>query len=161
MVTDGMVDRAEGGKFAKGHSVRGGRHAGPSASERIAAYIRPHEQAVLDKAIELAKMGDPRSMQIVLERLAPIVRQESEKVMVPGFAAAGTVQDKAEAVLQAVADGQISADAGQKMLAMIDVYNRTVTAADFEQRLQAIESGRTLVQPGTLIDSEAKPETEL
>jgi hypothetical protein len=71
------------------------------------------------------------------------------------------VQDKAEAVLQAVADGQISADAGQKMLAMIDVYNRTVTAADFEQRLQAIESGRTLVQPGTLIDAEAKPETEL
>ncbi|MFM9915282.1 MAG: hypothetical protein ACKVOX_05700 [Rhizobacter sp.] len=137
------ITRADGGRFVAGQAPKSpGRPIGPSRAEQIAAYLEPHKQAVLDKAIELAKLGDPQSMKLVLERLAPIPKQDSERVSIPGFSDAGTLQAKAEAVLAAAASGHCSAEAAQKLLSVLDMYARAITATDHEKRLQAIESGR-------------------
>lgn len=137
-----IVERGEGGRWITPPKSPG-RPKGPSASERVAAYLEPHMQAILDKAIELAKLGDPASMKLVADRYAPPAKPESEKVTIPGFADAATLQDKAQAVLSAAASGHCSAEAAERLLRVLDVYSRAVNSTALEARLQALEGGRT------------------
>lgn len=139
-----MTEREEGGLFVAGHSIKSpGRPRGPSASEQIRALIEPHKEAIIAKAVELAKMGDPVSLRLCLERLAPSPRPEAEKVIVPGLKEAATLQDKATAILSAVADGGISAEAGDKLLRMLDTFGKAIVLDEHDRRLRAIE-GKTI-----------------
>lgn len=118
-----------------------GRPRGPSAAERVQAYIEPHMQAVLDKALELAKLGDPASMKLLMERYSPAPKPDAERVVVEGFANAPTLELKAMAVMSAVASGAITAEAGEKLLRTLDAFSRVVIADQHEQRLRALEAG--------------------
>lgn len=136
-------DRDDEGRLLPGHALKSpGRPRGLSMAERIAQHIEPHRQEILDKAIALAKAGDPASMKLVLERLAPIPRQDAERVSIPGFAEAGTLQDKATAVMQAAATGHCSAEAAERLLRVLDIYAKAIVADEHERRLQALERGR-------------------
>lgn len=149
------AERATDGKFLPGHSVRsGGMVGGASRAERVAAYVEPHIKDVLDKAIDLAKKGDPQSMRLILERFSPLAKQDAERVSIPGFAAATTLEEKANAVLGAAAAGHISAEAAGKLLGVLRDYATTVTATDHERRLQAIEEGRQ----GRVIEGTVMPD---
>jgi hypothetical protein len=140
-----MTGRTDGGLFVPGHSVKSpGRPRGPSAAEEIRALIEPHKAEIIAKAVELAKMGDPVSLRLCLDRLAPTPRQEAEKVVVPGLKEAATLQEKATAILAAVADGEISAEAGDRLLRMLDTYGKAVVLDEHERRLQAIEGSKTI-----------------
>lgn len=118
-----------------------GRPVGPTRAERVAAYVEPHIQKVLDKAIELAAAGDPASMKLILERFSPLARADDERVNVPGFANAPSLEAKSAAVMQAIASGEISAAAGQRLLQALETHVRVVTAGDVEARLAALERG--------------------
>jgi hypothetical protein len=137
-----VVQREENGRWLSPPRSPG-RPKGPSASERVAAYIEPHMQAILDKAIELAKLGDPASMKLIADRYAPPAKPDSERVSIPGFSTAGTLQEKAQAVLAAAASGHCSAEAAERLLRVLDIYARAVTATEHEERLQALEQRRT------------------
>lgn len=150
-----MSDRTETGLFKPGHAVRGGRPVGPSRAERLADAIEPHIPAILAKAIELAALGDPASMKLVLERFAPIAKQDGERVIVEGFATAPTLELKAQAVMVAVADGSVTAEAGERLLRTLDAYARVVVADDHEKRLAAIEQRGTTTKAVTVIDAES------
>lgn len=145
-----MTDRTDTGLFKPGHAVRGGRTPGPSRAERLAAAIEPHIPEVLAKAIELAKLGDPQAQRLILDRYVPIAKQESERICVEGFATAPTLELKAQAVMVAVASGQVTAEAGERLLRTLDAYARVVVADDHEKRLQAIEDGRGAPKPVTI-----------
>ncbi len=147
-----IVERDKAGKWLK--PPKGGRRPGPSRAEVISDYIEPHAKEILDKMISLAKLGDGKSAQLVLERLAPIAKQDSERTIVPGFSAAGTLEQKASAVLEAIAGGAISAEAGERLLRCLDIYGRAVKQDEIEARLAAVEAGHVLVKPADVIDNE-------
>ncbi|MDH4466163.1 MAG: hypothetical protein QE290_19215 [Acidovorax sp.] len=145
-----MSDRTDTGLFKPGHSVKGGRTPGPSRAERLAEFIEPHIPKIITKALELAALGDPQAQRLILERYAPIAKQDGERVIVDGFATAPTLELKAQAVLIAVANGQVTADAGERLLRTLDAYARVVVADDHEKRLKAIEDGRGGPKPLTI-----------
>lgn len=154
-----QVKRAEDGKLLPGHSLKSpGRPRGPSASEQVRDLIEPHKAEIIAKAVQLAKMGDPTSIKVCLERLAPIPRPEDEKVVVPGLKDALTLKDKATAILAAVADGQISATAGDKLLRMLDTYGKAVVLDEHERRLRAIEGKPPQEGSTALLQNEGEPE---
>lgn len=140
-MTDSIVEREDNGRWITPPRSPG-RPKGPSASERVAAYIEPHMQAILDKAIELAKLGDPASMKLIADRYAPPAKPASERVSIPGFADAASLQEKAQAVLAAAASGHCSAEAAERLLRVLDVYSRAVSTTALEARMLALESGR-------------------
>lgn len=118
-----------------------GRPRGTGEVEKIRKYLEPRKQAVLDKLAELAEAGDGKAQDTFLRYFSPGARQEDERVRVEGFASAPTLQEKASAVMVAIAEGSISAAAGQKLLQGLELYTRVITAGDLEQRLQALERG--------------------
>ena len=145
-----MNDRNDLGHFQPGHAVRGGRGPGPSEGEQIRNYLLPKKQAVLDKLMELAVLGDPKSLQLYLQYISPPARPDAERVSIDGLASATTMQGKADCIVAAVSRGEISVEAGEKALALLERYIKTVVADDHERRLLAIEQGS---HPVTVIDA--------
>lgn len=151
-----QVERAEAGRFLPGQAPRSpGRPRGPSAAEQVRALIEPHRAEIIAKAVDLAKLGDPQALKLCLERLAPTPRPEAEKVTVPGLAEAITLKAKAEAIMAAVGRGEVSAEAGDKLLRMLDTYSKAVALTEMEQRLAAIE-GRASRQIPTLLGDDTE-----
>lgn len=136
-----MSDRTDTGLFKPGHAVRGGRNPGPSRAEKIATFLEPHLEETLLKLAELAKLGDGKSAELLLKYVAPPARSPDEMVIVPGFASAPSLEGKSAAVMTAIANGDISANAGQRLLQALETHVRVVTAGDVEQRLAALERG--------------------
>lgn len=119
-----------------------GRPAGPTESELIRRHLLPKKVEVLNKLAELAAAGEPRSLELFLRYFSAGARPEDERFVVPGLAQATTMEAKAQAIVAAVSNGQISAAAGEKALALLEKYVRVVVADDHERRLEAIERGR-------------------
>jgi hypothetical protein len=121
----------------------------PGEGDLIRAGLAPHRAAIVEKLAELAKLGDPRSMALALQYLAPTAKPEGERIQVPGLAEAETLEAKAQAVVAAVARGQISAEAGAQALGLIQKYAAVVTADEHERRLRALEGrGAAPSKPG-------------
>lgn len=152
MVTDGMVERDKAGKWLK--PPRGGRRPGPSRADRIAAYLEPDLTAVLDKLRGLALLGDPKSLALYLSYLAPVAKADSERVSLPALATARTLEEKCQVVIAAVGDGAISAEAGERLLRLIQTYATAVKTDELEARLAAVEQGKVLVRPTHVVDNE-------
>ena len=140
-MADEVVERDEAGRWITPPKSPG-RPVGPSHADLVRAVIEPHYREILDKAIELAKLGDPQAMKICLERFAPTPRPEAEKVIVPGLRDAPTLKGKALAIVHAAASGQISAEAADRLLTMLNTYARAVEVDDGLKQLKEMKSGK-------------------
>lgn len=142
-----MTERAPDGKLLPGHSVVPKRRSGKGGglAEATRKHLEPHRKEVLDKLAALAKAGDGKSITEYLNRTVGVARAEDEKVVIAGLSSASTVQEKAAAVLAAVASGQCTVNAGHKLISMVELVSRVVTLAEFEERLLALEGRRASV----------------
>lgn len=118
-------------------------------SEKIRALLEPEREKLIGEVLRMAYDQNPdissakvRALELALSRIAAPPKQESERVTVPGFAEATTLQAKAEAVITAAATGEISAEAAERLLRVLDVYSRAIVSTELERRIAAIEAGR-------------------
>ncbi len=138
-----MSAREVDGRLAPGHGLKSpGRPRGKTEAEQIREMLSPAKPEIVAKLIELAKQGDPQSMKLYFERVSPPLKQDAERVDIPGFRDAPTLQAKAEAVMSAAATGLISAEAAEKLLRVLQIYQSTCVATDHEVRLRALEDGK-------------------
>jgi hypothetical protein len=162
----GEQDRTQTGRFVAGHKVLSpGAPKGVSKSELIRGLLEPNREKACARLVELANAGDPAAMKLYFQYLAPPAKPESEMVKVPGLKNAVTMADKAFAVLGAVAEGQISAEAGNNLLRMLNTYMGAISMTEMQQRLAALEASRAAPRPvsfdgdtGNLIDNPTLPD---
>lgn len=141
------VVRGEGGRWLV--PPKGGRPKGSSQSDLVRKLIEPKRQALVDAALDMALHSDDphakaRAIDITLSYLAPRPRPEGEKVEVPGLSEATSFTGKADAIIAAVASGDISAEAGERILRLLDVYRKALETDDLARRIAALEAGRTI-----------------
>lgn len=135
---DEATKRDPGGKWLPGQS---GNPSGrkPNA-ERIRQLLQPHQEALVAKAVALALAGDTFALRTCLERLAPPPRPESAAVLVPGLAEAPTLSGKAEAILAAVGNGQLSPDIGERLLTALAAYAKAKELDELQERVTALQN---------------------
>jgi hypothetical protein len=124
-------------------------------ADQARAMIQPHLADVIAKLVELAKAGDPRSAALVMA-YAPAARPDAERAAVPGLMR-GTLEQRAQAVLEAVAKGEISTVAGDQLLRTLREYGQVVATTELVQRVEALEQRRkvrALKPDGAVIDVE-------
>jgi len=112
----GQVEEGSGGALG----ATSARRAGISQIARLRALIEPEREAIVAKLIETAKGGTKegvRAAEILLDRLAARPRPTAELVRIEGLATAQIFQAKCDAVVIAVAHGEVSADAGRSQTA--------------------------------------------
>ena len=130
-------------RFRKGTSgnPRGKPRGAKDKRTEFRDLLRPHQDALIAKVVELAKSGDPTAIKIIFDRLMPPLRARDELVQ---FKMTGdTLTEKGLSVLSAIAIGQLTPDQGIRLLEAVS------TCA----RIQAIEEAEVPLDRRTLQDA--------
>ncbi|MCK2086677.1 hypothetical protein MXC99_00480 [Thauera aromatica] len=102
-------------------------------------------QALMDDAPKIARVvidaalaGDVQAAGLVLSRVAPALRAQTERVEFD-FDATAPVAQQVEAVLQAIAGGKVAPDVGKQIIEAIGALSAVRAVDELEKRLQALE----------------------
>jgi len=100
-------------KFRPGKSENSaGRPRGAGRVAKLRTLLEPHTEGLVEKAVELALEGDTTSLRLCLERLTPPER--AQPVQVKGVE--GRLAAQGQAIIRAMAGGQVSPDEASDML---------------------------------------------
>jgi hypothetical protein len=127
---------ARGRPFEKGN---GGRRPGSRNRTTLVAeaLLKGEEVELVRKAIELAKAGDVPMLKFLLDRILP--KDRSVRVDLPAMEYAYDAVDALGAIINAVGTGRIAPSEAAAFASLVEVYARTIDAADLESRLETIE----------------------
>ncbi len=115
-----------------------GRPPGPSKQQKLMNRILDEGAEVLDAVLENAKTGDPASASLVLNRILPTLRSQSQTVQFE-LDPALPIARQVEQVLAAVAAGQVSPDIGQQITTIIGTLSNVRATEELEQRISELE----------------------
>lgn len=135
------MSRTEKGTFAAGKSGNpAGRPKGAlGKATRWREALEPHGDDLFKVAVEYALGGDMTALKLCLERISPPVKPNSDPVE---FSLHGeTLSEKAESVLQAIADGVIDVDSGRKLIGAISDLGKIIEVDSILARIEALEAG--------------------
>ncbi|MGV0130345.1 DUF5681 domain-containing protein [Burkholderia gladioli] len=128
-----------GGQFKKGQS---GNPAGKPKGARdkrtaLRELLQPHAAALVSKAVELAKAGDTTALRICIDRCIPVMKAKDEPVDLPALT--GSLAERGDAVLRAMAAGTITPDQANAVMQVLAAQVRIVEADELEKRISALE----------------------
>lgn len=124
------------GQWQKGQSGNpAGRPSGQLMSMR--AKLADHVPEILDVLIAQAKSGDTVAARLILERVAPSFKpvEKSEPLPLPE----GTLTDKGNAILDAVAAGLLAPTQGAALVGAIGTLARVAEVDELAARVAALE----------------------
>jgi hypothetical protein len=139
-----MTDRNNGrntdGTFAAGNpgKPRGTRHR---ATRAALALLDGEAEALTRQAVTMALDGDGTALRLCLERIAPPRRDAPVQFDLPRMETARDAAKAAGAVLEAVAQGDLTPTEGAHIMALVETYRRTLETSELEARVAALEGG--------------------
>lgn len=128
--------RVRGRPFKKGN---GGRRPGSKNRTTVVAeaLLKGEEEALVRKAIALAKAGDVQMLKFLLDRILP--KERSVHVDLPGMERADDAVDALGAIINAVGTGQIAPGEAAALATLVATYARAINVYELESRLDKIE----------------------
>ena len=138
----GTAGKQRGRQFRKGQSGNpAGRPKGSmNKATRLAQSLLDGEAAELTrKVIELAKGGDMQALRLCLDRLVPPKKDSPVRVAMPDVNGAAGMKQASEAILMAVATGEITPAEGHAIAAIVEGHRKVIELAEIERRIAALE----------------------
>jgi hypothetical protein len=115
-----------------------GRPPGPSKQQKLMNRMLDEGAEVLDAVLENAKTGDPASAGLVLNRILPTLRSQSQMVQFE-LDPALPITRQVEQVLAAVAAGQVPPDIAQQITTIIGTLSSVRATEELERRIAELE----------------------
>ena len=140
-----MTDRKSGrnadGTFTAGNAgkPKGTRH---KATQAVLALLDGEAEALTRQAVTMALDGDGAALRLCLERIAPPRRDAPVQFDLPRMETARDAAKAAGAVLEAVAEGDLTPTEGAHIMALVETYRRTLETSELEARVAALEGGK-------------------
>lgn len=135
--------RKTDGTFAPGNSLggnrKGSRHRTTLAVE---ALLEGEAEGLTRKAIEMALNGDGPALRLCLDRIAPPRKDQPVSFALPPIRSAEDAVTASSALLNAVAEGEVTPDEAGRVMALLTAHKGLVEAGDHEARLAALEARR-------------------
>lgn len=110
------------------------------ATRMVLALMENGAEAITKKVIELAEAGDLAAARLVIERLAPPVRERPIALDLPDTATADGVSKAQQSVLEAVGCGELLPGEGQILAGIIETRRKAIETDEIERRIAALES---------------------
>lgn len=131
----------QGHRWVKGQSGNPkGRPPGrPDARTKIARSLMEDGPAIARVVIDAALEGDLQACNIVLSRIAPAIKPQAERVAF-NFDASAPMPQQIEAVLCAIAAGEVAPDVGQTIISALGTLADARAVADLEARINSLEA---------------------
>lgn len=137
-----MTDRKSGrntdGTFGPGNpgKPRGTRH---KATQAVLALLDGEAEALTRQAVKMALDGDGAALRLCLERIAPPRKDAPVQFNLPRMETARDAATAAGAVLEAVAEGELTPTEGAHIMQLIENFRRTLETSELEARVAALE----------------------
>jgi hypothetical protein len=132
------------GRFQPGNAGRpkGARH---KVSLAVEALLDGEAEGLTRKAIQLGLAGDLTALRLCMDRIAPPRKDRPVPFSAPTITTAADAAVAAAAIVQAVADGELTPSEAAELTKIIEGYARILEVADHEERLKRLEAnmGRT------------------
>ena len=115
-----------------------GRKPGTGAVAKIRASMAEHVPGLVSMLLERAMAGDIGAARLLLERtIAPLKAVEQiAPLALPG----GTLTEQGQAVIAAVASGELAPSQGAALLSSLGTLAKLAEADDLARRLDALEA---------------------
>ena len=113
----------------------------PGIKERKAKVMETlldNVNGILDKMVERALAGDAAAAALVVNRVVPVLRPQSEKVTFT-LDADQPVSKQVEQVLTAVSKGEVAPDVGKKIVEVVQSLSNVRVIEDLERRIATLE----------------------
>ena len=117
---------------------KGSRNKATLAAE---ALLDGEAEALTRKAIELALAGDVTALRLCWDRIVPARKDRPVTFALPNLKHANDAVMASAAIVEAVANGDLTPSEAAELSKVIDGFARTLEAADFEERLSRLEQG--------------------
>ena len=139
-MNDGKCGRNADGTFTAGNAgkPKGTRH---KATQAVLALLDGEAEAFTRQAVTMALDGDGAALRLCLERIAPPRRDAPVQFDLPRIETARDAAKAAGAVLEAVAEGDLTPTEGAHIMALVETYRRTLETSELEARVAALEGG--------------------
>jgi hypothetical protein len=130
--------RDEKGRFLPGNTGGPGRPQGePCTTARVLrGQFSDKAEEVAQVVLDQALSGDLEAARIVLERIYPKPKDAAVQLEIPE---AGTLTQKTEAILQAVADGQLTPSEGSTVAGIVTSHAKALEVEELKARMQSLE----------------------
>ena len=136
--------RGDGKPFVEGQSgnpagrPKGARSRATQALEQI---LDGDAEAILSKAVEMAKDGDPVAMRLCMDRIIPVRRDRPITFTLPPIEKPADLTRATHALMQGVAAGEITPSEAAELSKLVDAHVNAIKTADLAERLARIEEG--------------------
>ena len=132
-------ERDKRGRFAEGNSGRpkGARHKVTLAVQEL---LDGEAEAVTRKVIEHALDGDAVAQRLVLERVLPPKKDTPVRLELPAIETVTDLVGASAALLEAVADGDITPAEAQAVAGLLQQHARAVELHDLDERVKKLEA---------------------
>lgn len=135
----GRKQRGGGRPFKPGESGNpAGRPKGSGQAAKLRDAIGQDVPDIIAKLVDLAKGGDVSAARLLLDRVVPALRPESQPVEIIGLAS-GSLTERAEAAIAAAGRGEVPADLAAQLVTAVGGLARITEIAELRDRLEAIE----------------------
>lgn len=104
------------------------------------AAMEEGAEAIARKIVDMAKTGDISAARLVLERLVPVAKERPVFLELPSTETAEGIVQAQQAILQAVAAGDLLPGEGTALAGMVEARRKAVETLELEQRITALES---------------------
>jgi hypothetical protein len=133
-----MTEPKSRGRWKPGESGNPkGKPAGCGELQKLRAAIGEHVPDIIKKLVTAAKEGDVQAARLLLDRVLPPLKaiEPAQAVAMAG----ATLTQKGEAVLSAVAAGDLAPSQGAALLSAIATLGKVVEIDDLATRVAALE----------------------
>ena len=137
----------QAGRFQPGQSgnpagkPKGARHKTTLA---VQALLDGEAEALTRKAIDMGLVGDITALRLCLERIIPARKDTPISFELSEIEKVADITTAMRAVLNAVANGEITPSEGAEVSKLVDTYVKTVGVHDFSVRLAALEESKKI-----------------
>jgi hypothetical protein len=110
------------------------------ATMAVLALMEGGAEEVTRAVVDAAKGGDLAAARLVLERLAPPMRERPISIDLPDTTTAKGIEKASQAVLDAAASGDLLLGEAQVLTGIIESRRKALETQEFEKRLAALEA---------------------
>ena len=144
MTTTVVIDARDlrgNSKWQKGMPSPNPKGRPPGIKERKAKVMETlldNVNGILDKMVAQALAGDAAAAALVVNRVVPVLRPQSEKVAFT-LDADQPVSKQVEQVLVAISKGEVAPDVGKKIVEVVQSLSNVRVIEDLERRIATLE----------------------
>lgn len=116
------------------------RGARNKATQMVLALMEGGAAEITNTIVAAAKKGDLAAARLVIERLAPPLRERPLSLPLPDTRTVAGVSEAQQAILEAVGGGEILPGEGTALAGILEVRRKALETVELEQRISALEA---------------------